>query len=329
MNKELPLVSIITPCHNSDKYLFRLLDSILTQTYPKVEMITVDNDSKDGTKQLIESYIPKFSDKGYSLSYIHQDDLGPSAGIQTGLRVIKGDYLLMPDSDDFYSGPTSIESFINKFLSLPDEYAIVRSQLTYINEKDMKSIGLAYENFPEDDPGTLFEDCLYGLNGYNFAPINYMVKISALREMTGLEIYNAYNVGQQRQICLPLYYKYKAWTISEPLVCYLVRENSISHGDYAKHKTQVQLYHKAPEYIDSIFATIPSMPPSEKKNYRNGFLRMRAKTMAEMAMLNEHFHDAEEFLSDYKNHGGNSLNQRFYLWKNFAKQQVKRLIKKL
>ena len=46
-------VSIITPCHNSEKFIHRLLDSILMQSYQEIEMITVDNDSKDNTRKLI------------------------------------------------------------------------------------------------------------------------------------------------------------------------------------------------------------------------------------------------------------------------------------
>ena len=229
----------------------------------------------------------------------------------------------MPDSDDYYAKPTSIETFVNKFLSLPDNYAIIRSQLQYIDEETMQSIGIAYENFPEDDPGTLFEDCLFAQNGYNFAPIDYMVKVSALREMTGMNIYNAYNTGQQRQICLPLYYKYKAWTIAEPLVCYLVRKKSISHGDYAKFATQAHLYTQSPKYIDSIFATIKIMPESEKNDYRNRYLKMRAKRMASMAMCTRHFQDAEKFLSDYKKYGGNSFLLRLRLWKDVVKKYIR------
>ena len=186
-----PLVSVVTPCHNSAAFIHRLLDSLLNQTYPRIEMIAVDNDSKDNTAEIIQSYIPKFEAKGYSLTYIYEADLGPSTGVQNGIRHIKGDYLVMPDSDDWYAHEKSIETFIRKFQELPDNYAIIRSQLQYINEENMQPMGLVYKNFPEDDPGTLFEDCLFAKNGYNFAPIDYMVKVSKFREMTNMEKENS------------------------------------------------------------------------------------------------------------------------------------------
>lgn len=322
-----PLVSVITPCHNSAAYIYRLMDSLLSQSYTNMEIIVVDNDSKDNTADIVKDYFIKLEKKGYYTKYIHQDDLGPSAAMQTGFKYIKGKYLIMPDSDDYYSSPTSIETFVNKFESLPDEYAIIRSQLLFINEENMQPIGMAYENFPEDDPGTLFEDCLYGRNGYNFAPIDYMVRVSALCEMTGLKIYNAYNTGQQRQICLPLYYKYKAWTISEPLVCYLVRKSSISHGEYSKYSTKAILYNKAPEYIDSILGSIDSMPQKEKDYYRTSYLQQRAISIAVLAFETRNYSDIEKYLSDYKKYGGNPWKVRYFFLKKIFRQIMGRLIK--
>lgn len=321
-----PLVSVIIPCHNSSAYLFRLLDSLLSQTYPHMEIYAVDNDSTDNTADIIKGYIPKFEERGYSAYYIHQDDLGPSAAMQTGFKYIKGEYLIMPDSDDWYSRPTSVETYIDKFLSLPHNYAIIRTQLQLINEEDMQLMRVVYENFPADDPGTLFEDCLLGKNGYNYAPIDYMVKVSALREMTGMNIYNAYNTGQQRQICLPLYYKYKAWTLAEPLACYLVRKNSISHGDYSKFKTQAKLYSQCEQYINTIFDTISCMTSEVRKKYHDAFMRNQALNMALKAV------DAGEspncYIKDYKKFGGYSAHVLIRILKRKTINLLKFIFKK-
>jgi len=321
------LVSLITPCHNSRKFIHRLLDSVLEQTYGKIEMITVDNASEDDTPYIIKSYMPKFEAKGYTLSYIRQEDLGPSAGIQTGLRVITGEYLLMPDSDDWYAGPKSIETFVNKFKELSDEYAIIRCQQNFVNEETMEVTGISYKNAMEDDPGTLFEDCLFGRN-YNFAPINYMVRVSALREEIGMEIYNAYNTGQQRQICLPLYYKYKAWTIKEPLVCYLVRKNSVSHGVYAKYSAQIKMYKKSTDYIDSILASIKTMPEEEKARYRNCFMKMTSENICLMAMRCGEKEDLKYLVEDFKKYGGTKMELRTRLLKNYMRGIVRRLLRR-
>ena len=324
MEKE-GLVSLITPCHNSSKFIHRLLDSVLEQTYGQIEMITVDNASEDNTPDIINSYMSKFEAKGYKLNYIRQEDLGPSAGIQTGLRHINGEYLLMPDSDDWYAGPKSIEKFVNKFKELSNEYAIIRCQQNFVDEEIMETIRISYKDATEEDPGTLFEDCLFGSNGYNFAPINYMVRVSALREETGLEIYNAYNTGQQRQICLPLYYKYKTWTIKEPLVCYLVRKNSVSHGEYAKYSAQIKLYRKSRDYIDAILATIHSMPYDEKEKYRKNFMKMTSENICLLAMRCGEKDDLKYLVKDFKKYGGSVTELR----KKFLKYYISRIVGKL
>lgn len=327
-----PLVSIITPCHNSESFIFRLLDSILSQTYPCVEMYAIDNDSKDGTATIINSYIPQFKEKGYKLTYIHQDDLGPSSAIQTGLKYISGDYLLMPDSDDYYNTDCAIEKWVDTFQSLPNDYAIVRCQLQLIDEVGLKPIGIIYEQATEDGPDSIFEDCLFGKNGYSFAPINYMVKISALREMTDMQIFNAYNIGQQRQICLPLYYKYKAWTILEPLACYLVRKKSVSHGDYSKYPIQKTLYYKQEEYIDTIFSCIKSMPDIIKRQYRNRFLQMQAESIVMKAMESNAQTDIPGYRNDYLRCGGDLSRFKIYLFKcrcSLIKRNCKDILKSI
>ena len=62
------LVSIITPCYNTGKLLPNLLESILSQDYPFVEMYAINDGSQDDTENVIMEYIPKFKKKGYSLN---------------------------------------------------------------------------------------------------------------------------------------------------------------------------------------------------------------------------------------------------------------------
>ena len=58
---EKNLISIITPCYNTGNLLSRLLDSILMQDYPSVEMYAIDDGSSDNTAEVIKNYIPKQS----------------------------------------------------------------------------------------------------------------------------------------------------------------------------------------------------------------------------------------------------------------------------
>ena len=76
------LVSVLTPCYNTGRYVHRLLDSVLTQTYPFIEMVIIDDGSTDDSSAVIQSYIPKFKAKGYELRYYYQKNSGQSVAIE-------------------------------------------------------------------------------------------------------------------------------------------------------------------------------------------------------------------------------------------------------
>ena len=68
------LVSIVTPCYNSAPFIRPLLDSILLQDYPAIEMFAIDDGSTDDTDQIIKAYIPRFQERGYTLTYLYQEN---------------------------------------------------------------------------------------------------------------------------------------------------------------------------------------------------------------------------------------------------------------
>ena len=106
------LVSLLTPCYNAGHLIGRLLDSVLSQTYPRVEMVVIDDGSTDCSAEIINSYVQKFSARGYSLQYYYQPNSGQSVAIRNGLRIITGEYLAWPDSDDFYATSDAIAKMV-------------------------------------------------------------------------------------------------------------------------------------------------------------------------------------------------------------------------
>lgn len=99
----IPLVSVIIPAYNIEKYIRESIDSALSQTYQNIEIIIVDDGSIDGTKKVIEPYI-----KNGKVKYIYQENKGLAGARNTGIKNSKGDFIALLDSDDIFL-PQKIE----------------------------------------------------------------------------------------------------------------------------------------------------------------------------------------------------------------------------
>lgn len=98
------LISVIVPVYNVEKYLHQCMDSLLAQTYPELEIILVDDGSKDSSGAICDEYAAKYS----HVSVIHKANAGLGMARNTGLEHIAGEYVTFLDSDD-YIDPTLIE----------------------------------------------------------------------------------------------------------------------------------------------------------------------------------------------------------------------------
>ena len=88
------IVSVVTPCYNSEKYIEAYLRSLLEQTYSDLEIILVDDGSTDRTAEIIQSYRPVFEAKGISLYYLYQEHENQAAAVNRGLKKVTGEYLI-------------------------------------------------------------------------------------------------------------------------------------------------------------------------------------------------------------------------------------------
>lgn len=291
------LVSVVTPCYNTGKYIHRLLDSILFQTYPHIEMFVIDDGSTDNSKIIIESYISKFNKKGYSLKYIYQDNSGQSVALQKGLDLCSGEFFVWPDSDDFYASSESIEKMVlalQKYNS--DEIGMVRTQNRIVDELTMRELRVQGLETNEVEQKCLFEDCLFGKNRFYFCAGAYMVRLEQLKKITLLPIYTEKNAGQNWQIMLPILWNYQCVTIKEVLYTVVSRSESHSRGQYQGFE---QLRRKYQAYYNTIIATLNrmlGMQEEEKDKYRN-LIYQKYGTIELSLCVN--YYEEEEFRKKY------------------------------
>lgn len=94
-----PLISVIVPIYNVEKYLARCVDSIVNQTYKNLEIILVDDGSPDLCPQMCDDY----AEKDNRIKVVHKKNGGLSDARNAGMAVATGEYISFIDSDDYVS----------------------------------------------------------------------------------------------------------------------------------------------------------------------------------------------------------------------------------
>lgn len=246
------LVSVITPCYNAEKYISKLLDSVLSQTYKDIEMILVDDGSTDKSAEIIKSYVPKFKKRGYHLNYVYQDNQGQSVAINNALKMVKGEYLVWPDADDYYANKSSIDKMVNILDDSDDDVGMVRVEYSIIDTEG-KAIRQHEVNDLTRYKTDLFEDAVFGENGFWYPPGGYMAKVSKIDQLIpGRSIYTERQAGQNYQLYLPLLYCNKIITIPEKLY------SIVSHPD-SHSRTKRTFSERQNIYLRTINNTLDRM----------------------------------------------------------------------
>jgi glycosyltransferase involved in cell wall biosynthesis len=102
-----PRVSVIIPNYNYQEFVCKTVDSVLMQTYQNLEIIVVDDGSKDSSREILRAY-------GDKIKVIEQVNQGVSRARNNGVAQSKGDFVAFLDSDDLWL-PTKLEKQMKKF----------------------------------------------------------------------------------------------------------------------------------------------------------------------------------------------------------------------
>lgn len=105
-----PLISIIVPVYNTEKYLRQCVDSVLAQPYNNIEVILVNDGSLDGSPAICDEYALKEE----RVKVIHKENGGLSDARNHGIDAATGDFLMFLDSDDFWTEDISLQLLVDK-----------------------------------------------------------------------------------------------------------------------------------------------------------------------------------------------------------------------
>lgn len=98
MFNDKKLISVIMPAYNCAKYISEAIESVLSQTYKNLEIIVVNDGSIDNTEDILQP----FTNSGL-INYFSQENKGPSAARNRGLKEGKGEYVAFLDADDLWN----------------------------------------------------------------------------------------------------------------------------------------------------------------------------------------------------------------------------------
>ena len=125
----MPTVSFIVPVYNTEKYLIKCLDSIISQTFSDFECLIIENGSSDSSGSICDDYAEKDS----RIKVVHQEGKGVSFARNTGLNMASGQWVIFVDSDDWIE-PDLVETALK---TAKDHHSDI-IQWNYISEGGKK-----------------------------------------------------------------------------------------------------------------------------------------------------------------------------------------------
>ncbi len=121
-----PLVSVIIPVYNVERYLRQCVDSVMGQDYRNIEVIMVDDGSPDRCSAICDEYAERDS----RVKVIHKPNGGLADARNSGIAMATGDWLICLDSDDYWASPTALSSAITVLDQHPNaDMVYIRNQI--------------------------------------------------------------------------------------------------------------------------------------------------------------------------------------------------------
>ncbi|MFA9238579.1 MAG: glycosyltransferase family 2 protein [Candidatus Paceibacteria bacterium] len=261
--KNLPLVSIVVPCYNHEKYVKETIESIINQTYKNIELIVIDDGSKDSSVNVIQELADK-----YKFTFIHRPNKGLSATLNEGVSLSKGKYFSAIASDDVLL-PSKISLLVEKLENLDETYAVAFGDAIFIDDEN-NEVYIDYktgEYTTSDKGGKSFlkyytkdrefnykDENEFGtyktLLGGNYLPaMSAVIKLEQIKEV---DAWTSGNTIEDWEMWLKLSKNYKFAYIDEPVALYRWHDsNTCKTMKFELVRDSIQLLEDEKEYAFS------------------------------------------------------------------------------
>lgn len=218
--QNLPLVSIIIPTYNRKHYITDAIDSCLAQTYPRCEIIVVDDGSTDDTEVFLRNTY------GGQIRYMYQENQGPAIARNTGIAHAKGELIHFCDADDKLL-PEKVQICVD-YLQAHPEIAVVHTYYQFVAQDGKTPV----ETSPFlQTSGDIF--CvLLRLTGNHILISSTIIRKRALDDVGVFADDPEYRSAEDWDLFLRLSAKYKFHGIHEKLVMRRMHGDMLSDDRY-------------------------------------------------------------------------------------------------
>lgn len=143
-------LTVVIPCFNSESYMHTAVDSVLAANSQDVEIIIVNDGSRDETGQIADQYAASFPEQ---IQVIHQENRGHGGAVNTGIRTARGSYLKVLDSDDWFDASAfkKVISVLREFQTSADPVDLLVSNYVYEKQGAAFKMAIRYNRvFPKN-----------------------------------------------------------------------------------------------------------------------------------------------------------------------------------
>ena len=230
-----PLISAVIPTYNYGRFVADAVESVLAQTYRRLEVIVVDDGSKDDTRERLAPYLDR-------IRYVYQENQGLSAARNTGIRTATGEWVALLDSDDLWH-PRKLELQV-KYLRAHPEIGLLGSDHMFDLHGDWPWV----PNEPEDSARAVTLD--YLVMSVRFSPSSALIR-KALFQRVGL-FDTDLRSAEDRDMWIRLADVAPVAKLWLPLCCYRLHGASMSTAAARMEENELKVLRKS-------FTNIPAL----------------------------------------------------------------------
>ena len=241
-NTDRPLVSVVIPCYNHEKYVEKAIQSVLNQTYNNIQLIVIDDGSKDKSFEKIKLIANK-------VDFIHEthENIGLSATLNYAINnYANGQFITFLASDDFYESDriTKLVSFLLK----NSEFKACYSNGYIINDFNQK-IGIFSKKYPIPISSNVFRELLVE----NWIPMLGM--IFCLKSLKEVGLFNENFKVEDYEVLLRFSKRFKIGFVDDILFHYRLHQTNFSNNQVLMNQELKKIkyqYHNMFEFDSSV-----------------------------------------------------------------------------